>query len=68
MKTMSWSRYHCLSWSLLRIRTSLHCGGRTRRRHAAANSADKARTLRRRADSPTIDATGKGRPASLSDS
>jgi hypothetical protein len=20
MRTMSWSRYHCLSWSLLRVR------------------------------------------------
>ena len=68
MKTMSWSRYHCLSWSFLRIRSSLHCGGRVRQRHMAANSADAARTIRRKAHPPTADSAGKGRPASPSDS
>jgi hypothetical protein len=28
MKTMSWSRYHCLSWSFLHTRP--RCGGLTR--------------------------------------
>jgi hypothetical protein len=27
MKTMSWSRYHCLSWSFMRLRGSLRGGG-----------------------------------------
>jgi hypothetical protein len=70
MKTMSWSRYHCLSWSFLRIRSRLHGGGLTRPRHTAAtaaNSADTARTGRRRRHRPTDDNAGKGRPASLAD-
>jgi hypothetical protein len=36
MKTMSWSRYHGLSWSFTRIRTHLRHGGAKRRRRAAA--------------------------------
>ena len=35
MKTMSWSRYHALSWSFTRIRTHLRHGGVKRRRRAA---------------------------------
>jgi hypothetical protein len=30
MKTMSWSRYHCLSWSFMRIRTIRRCNAATR--------------------------------------
>jgi hypothetical protein len=67
MKTMSWSRYHCLSWSFLRIRSNLHCAGRTRRRHTIATAADAARTIRRGAHPPAADAAGKARAASLSD-
>jgi hypothetical protein len=71
MKTMSWSRYHCLSWSFLRIRSRLHCGGLTRPRHTAAtaaNSADAAGTARRKRHPPIANNAGKGRPASLPDS
>jgi hypothetical protein len=35
MKTMSWSRYHALSWSFTRIGTRLRHGGGKRRRRAA---------------------------------
>ena len=70
MKTMSWSRYHCLSWSFVRIRSSLHCGALTRTRHAASTAAVSAATkARRRGPHPAAaDSTGKGRPASLADS
>jgi len=30
MRMMSWSRYHCLSWSFMRIRASLRRGGLAR--------------------------------------
>jgi hypothetical protein len=71
MKTMSWSRYHCLSWSFVRVRSSLRRGGLMRTRHApatAAISAAAAKAGRRRHDPPAADRDGKARPASLSDS
>jgi hypothetical protein len=67
MKTMSWSRYHCLSWSFLRIRTGLHCVGLTRSRRTAANASDAARTRRRKPHPPTADNAAKGRSARPSD-
>jgi hypothetical protein len=67
MKTMSWSRYHCLSWSFLRIRSSLRCGGLTRKRNIAATAADAARMARHKAHPPSADTAGKGRAASPSD-
>jgi hypothetical protein len=39
MKTMSWSRYHCLSWSFMRTRTHLRSGMKRRRRHALKPTA-----------------------------
>jgi hypothetical protein len=63
MKTMSWSRYHCLSWSFLRIRTGLRWGGLTRTRNTAATVAGAARTGRRKAHPPTADGAPKSRPA-----
>jgi hypothetical protein len=71
MKTMSWSRYHCLSWSFVRIRTGLRRGGLTRTRHrapTAAISAAAAKAGRRRHYPPTADTAGKGHPARRSDS
>jgi hypothetical protein len=43
MKTMSWSRYHALSWSFARIRSSLH-GRRAKRARRIAKAATKAAT------------------------
>jgi hypothetical protein len=71
MRMMSWSRYHCLSWSFVRVRAGLHCRALTAPRRAApavAISAAAAKAGRRRRHPPAVDSTGKGRPASLSDS
>jgi hypothetical protein len=35
MKMMSWSRYHALSWSVVRVRTHPRHGGVKRLRHPA---------------------------------
>ena len=67
MRMMSWSRYHCLSWSFTRIRASLRHGRLTRTGHKvmadaiSAPAAAAAATGRRR--SPTAENTGAGRPA-----
>jgi hypothetical protein len=39
MKTMSWSRYHALSWSFARIRGHLRGGGAKRTRDAGKSAA-----------------------------
>jgi hypothetical protein len=39
MRTMSWSRYHALSWSFMRIRGRLRAGGAKRTRRAAKGAA-----------------------------
>jgi len=39
MKTMSWSRYHALSWSFARIRSDLHGRGAKRARRTARAAA-----------------------------
>jgi len=44
MKTMSWSRYHALSWSFSRIRPHLHGRGAKRARRMAKAAAIAAST------------------------
>jgi hypothetical protein len=44
MKTMSWSRYHALSWSFSRIRPHLHGRGAKRARRMAKAAAVAAAT------------------------
>jgi hypothetical protein len=44
MKTMSWSRYHALSWSFSRIRIPLHGRGAQRARRMAKAAAIAAST------------------------
>ena len=63
MKTMSWSRYHCLAWSFLRVRGGLRWGGPTRRHRAAAD-----RSGRRGQRPAAADKAGKARPANAPDS
>jgi hypothetical protein len=60
MKTMSWSRYHALSWSFSRIRTHLHGRGARRARRAAKAAAIAAATA---AAAPAVrpGAAGPGR-------
>ena len=58
MKTMSWSRYHALSWSFSRIRPHLHGRGAKRARRIAkaaaiaASTAPVARAIRPGAADP----------------
>jgi hypothetical protein len=55
MKTMSWSRYHALSWSFSRIRPHLHGRGAKRARRtakAAAIAASAAPAVRPGAADP----------------
>jgi hypothetical protein len=65
MKTMSWSRYHCLSWSFTRMRSHLRCGGRTRTRHAVTKAAISASAKvgadPHRSHPPAADNAGAGR-------
>ena len=42
MRTMSWSRYHCLSWSFMRIRASLRHGRLARKGHKVTTVAISA--------------------------
>ena len=44
MKTMSWSRYHALSWSFSRIRPRLRCRSTKRARRTAKAAAIAAST------------------------
>ncbi|SDT60471.1 hypothetical protein [Bradyrhizobium canariense] len=58
MKAMSWSRYHCLSWSFMRIRNGLR-GGKSRRRHTVKTAAGE----RSRASEAALEGTGNDAPA-----
>lgn len=66
MKMMSWSRYHCLSWSFLHIRIRPRCGGLTRAGHTVATTdicapaATKVAVVRRRHHPPAADNVGAG--------
>jgi hypothetical protein len=69
MRMMSWSRYHCLSWSFMRIRAGLRHGRLARAGHKvtadaiSAPDAAGAATGRRRRQSTTAENSGAGRPA-----
>ena len=69
MRMMSWSRYHCLSQSLMRIRAGLRRGrlaGTGHKIATAALSAPAAKGAtpgRRRHREPATENAGAGRPA-----
>jgi|HubBroStandDraft_5_1064220.scaffolds.fasta_scaffold2396371_1 hypothetical protein len=46
MKTMSWSRYHALSWSFTRMRSHLR-GSRKRTRRAGTSGPRRAKAAQR---------------------
>src|SRR3984957_244659 len=68
MRMMSWSRYHCLSWSFMRIRARLRHDRLVRAGHKAAvtaNSAPAAKGTapgRRRHQSHAAENAGAGCP------
>ena len=68
MRMMSWSRYHCLSWSFMRIRARLRHDRFVRAGHkvtVAAVSAPAAKDAapgRRRHQSPAAENVGAGCP------
>jgi hypothetical protein len=68
MRTMSWSRYHCLSWSFMRIRAGLRHGRLARAGHkittteVSAPVVKEAAPGRRRQRPAAIEGTKAGRP------
>src|SRR5450631_506762 len=69
MRMMSWSRYHCLSWSFTRIRACLRHGRLVRAGHkittaaVAAPAAKGAAPGRRRHQPSAAENAGAGCPA-----
>jgi hypothetical protein len=67
MRTMSWSRYHCLSWSFMRIRAGLRHGRLARAGHkittteVSAPVAKEAAPGRRRHRPAAVERTKAGR-------
>src|SRR3984957_2426202 len=67
MRTMSWSRYHCLSWSFMRIRAGLRHGRLARAGHkmttteVSAPVAKEAAPSRRRHRPAAVERTKAGR-------
>jgi hypothetical protein len=59
MRMMSWSRYHCLSWSFMRIRAGLHRGRLARAGHKVVVVSTPNAPGRRQ--SPAAENTGAGR-------